>query len=447
MRLYHYKETFKLAYPIVLTYVGQMLTQIVDHLMIGQLGTVPLAAVAFSHNVWVNVYVFAIGFTHAITTLAGKARGEKNDRRIALTLRMGLISTFVLCMILLVLLFIIRQFLHHMGQTKEVYTLAKPYFQIISFSLLPVVLFLGLKNFADTMGFVKIGLWVTMVANLINILFNYLLIYGHFGFPRLEVEGAGYGTLISRISLLLIMVIYIYLSPKLKPYLSLESLKGFKKNLIEIWKVGIGVGVQIVMEVLCFTIGAIMMGWISPETLAAHQIAIGVCALSYMMMNGVSVATTIRVSRAYGEKDYCQIRQINYSSSVICLFITIPSSIFFCLARVWIPSFYVSSEEVIQIAGGFLLIGAFFQISDALQVVALGILRGLKDINVPSYIIIVIYWGFALPFAYILAFELDLKGTGIWISFLVSLTLASIALYMRVAKTMKKEKIRLLKLS
>jgi multidrug resistance protein, MATE family len=261
---------------------------------------------------------------------------------------------------------------------------------------------------------------VSIVANLMNIGLNYILIFGKFGFEPMGLLGAGIATLLSRILMPLLMIL-----------LTRKMIAGFQwqfhfAGIKRMLKIGVPSGMQYVFEVGAFGGAGIMIGWIGAKELAAHNIALNLSAISYMAATGIAAASTIRIGNQLGLKDKQNLRMAGFTNfGLVTVFMAVCASVFI-IFRGFFPTLYVDEQPVIAIASSLLIVGAAFQISDGLQAVGLGVLRGLRDVRIPTIVTFISYWVIALPLGYILAFPMDLGVYGIWIALSVGLTLAAV---------------------
>jgi MATE family multidrug resistance protein len=283
-------------------------------------------------------------------------------------------------------------------------------------------------------------MFITILANIVNVVLNYLLIYGKLGFPELGLNGAGWATLISRVVMAIGMFWFVRNYSKFKEFRAGFLLNQFKADFFKpMLKIGIPTGGQFVFEVGAFAMSAIMMGWLGTIPLAAHQIAISLVSLSYMMASGISAASTVRVGNQLGQEDYPNLKRAgNTSFLMVLVFMAICSAIYI-LFNGFFPTIYVDEPEVIGIASSLIVIAGLFQLSDGVQVVGLGCLRGMSDVRMPTIITFVSYWGLAIPASYLFGFVLDFGAPGIWYGLLIGLTVAAILLYIRFNKLSNKK--------
>ncbi|MCT4589879.1 MAG: MATE family efflux transporter [Carboxylicivirga sp.] len=427
----HYWPNIKLATPVVLAQAGQMLVNVADTVMVGRVGTIPLAAASFANSIFINVLVLGIGISYALTPLVGKAYGAKNKEECAHWFQQGMYANIIIGILLTLLAGSIAWLMPYMGQEKEVVEAAIPYYVLLVLSIFPLQIFNSYKQFAEGLSNTKVAMYITIGGNALNILLNYIFIYGKFGAPTLGIIGAGIGTLVSRI---VMAIVFYWISTQLRLFREYKQkkLEGFYKSaFMRIWQLGLPIGLQSVIEVFAFSLGSIMMGWINAISLAAHQIVLSMASLTYMMSSGLASATTIKVSIFRGRKDYPSIKFSAFASvHLVLLFMTSMGVIFLSL-RYWLPSLFVSDSEVIEVAAGLMLVAGLFQIFDGIQVVALGILRGLEDVLMPVIGAGIAYWLISLPVGYLTAFVFDIGPIGIWIGYLSGLASAGIFLLLR----------------
>jgi len=431
----HYKATLKLATPIILGQIGVMVTSITDTIMVGDLGKEAIAASSLANTNFYLVALFVIGLCVALTPLVGKAYGEKNFDRIGSLLKNSVGLFFVLGTAVSVIIYFGAFLLGKMGQDPDVVELAIPYFELISMSLLPYTLFLVGQQFTEGLGITVPAMVINLVGNVVNIFLNYVLIYGEWGFPELQFEGAGWATGISRVLMLVLMAIYILRSPKMKMYLQKAKEASWKwANQKEIMVLGTPIALQQTLEMGAFTVGAIMVGWYGSGPMAAHHIALMAVALTFRIATGLGSAASVRISQFYGEGRGLKMREAGISSLylVTVLMGVCAVAIFFTLDA--IPYLFTDDAEVLVAAAGLLFIAAIFQVFDGVQAVAMGALRGLQDVRVPTIIAAVAYWGVMVPLGYLLAEEAEMKATGIWIGYLGGLGASSILLAIRFQK-------------
>lgn len=435
-----YRRNLHLALPVVISQIGQVSVSLIDNMMVGHVGTTELAASAFANNVFMVGMFFGMGITFGLTPLTGNSFGNGKMNEVVMWLKNGifthLFAGFGLNLIMAGIYFL----LPYLGQTPDVVKLARPYYLLLCLSYLPFMLFFSLKQFFEGTGNTKIAMHITISANIINIVFNYLLIFGKLGFPEMGLNGAGAGTLISRIAMPVLFFVYIIKTPGFKKYFVLAHQQVFdKQKIIRLLKIGIPIAFQIIVEGLAFSIGAIMMGWLGEVELAAHQVAIGLASFTYMISLGISQANTIRVSHQMGVKDYKALKMAAFASTHLVLVFMSSMGIVFVLARNYLPYLFTVDADVIKIASGLLIIAAIFQVFDGLQVIMLSTLRGMADVKLPMFIAFFAYLFLGIPASYLLAFQLMLGPQGIWYGYLIGLGAAGILFWFRFQHNLKKK--------
>ena len=421
-----------LALPIILSQVGQVTVGLVDTMMIGHVGTTELAAASFANNVIIFGMLFGMGITIGITPLAGEAYGNGQLGELSKWLKNGMATHWLTAAIFTLVLFFMYFLLPYLGQTEAVVEQAGPYYLILCISYFPFLIFFSFKQFLEGIGNTHFAMQITITANVVNILLNYILIYGKWGFPELGLVGAGIGTLVSRIIMPLMWLVYLRFLPNIRVYFIQAVKEKLEwKRIRKLLEVGIPIGFQIIIEVAAFAVGAIMMGWLGETELAGHQVAIGIATFTFMVCLGISQATTIRVSHQMGLKEIRSIRSITLTSTYLVLLFMTVMAILIIIFRFQLPYLFSTDPEVVRIAATLLIIAAFFQLFDGLQVIMLSVLRGMADVRKPMYLAMLAYLFVALPVSYLFAFILDAGPIGIWYGYLVGLALAGSSFYLR----------------
>jgi len=431
----HLRTNVNLAVPVMASQLGQVMVGVADNIMVGQVGYIPLAGASLGNAIFYFFMTFGLGVSFAITPLVGFADGQGDKKQCGQVLRHGLVVNSVLGIILFALVMITANNLHLFGQEQAVVEQATPYIFVIGFSMIPFLVFQSFRQFSEGLSMTKVPMVVSVSMNILNIILNYILIYGKFGAPELGLLGAGIATLISRIVMAIVMMVYVLSNKRFKPYLSGLGIKNLDFTLIkDLLKIGIPAGLQFVFEIGAFSMAALMMGWIGAPTQAAHQIAINMASISYMTVSGLGAAAAIRVGNQLGKKDYKTMRRaamtlIAMGTTFMAIF-----ALIFIVFKEDLPLIYNDKPEVVSIAAGLLIIAALFQISDGVQVIALGALRGMKDVKVPTLITFFAYWIIALPLGYVLAFNYGYGANGIWIGLFLGLTIAGLWVFLRFMK-------------
>ncbi len=441
MLLIQAKRTLNLAFPIILGEVAQMFLGLIDTAMVGAVNYKHLAAAALVINVMNIPFVFGIGITISVSQMVSMAHGRKDSKLVSHYLFNG----FWLCAISAVAISLgielSKNILFHLDQDPEVALLALPYLQIMGWSVIPMLLFLALKQFTDGLEFTKTAMILSLLAMPLNVFLNWLLIYGNWGFPRLELVGAGYSTLITRTVIFIVLAIIILYHGTFQKYIAVRS---------EVWKMQwhtikelLGIGIpssfQITMEAGAFAVSGILIGTIGAVEQAAHQIALSLASLTFMVSMGLSQAGSIRTSNAYGRNDRKEIYLIGKSTLIMALLYGTFCAIIFILLRHQLPFIFNDEIHVVSMAAYLLLFAALFQISDSTQAISAGLLRGIKDVKVPTIFIAIAYWAIGIPIGCLLAFHFKMGAAGIWTGFIVGLTFSAGFLSFRFKKMTRRK--------
>lgn len=436
-----FRYNLKLAYPVILGMIGHTLVGIVDNIMVGKLGSTELAAVSLGNSFIFIAMSIGIGFSTAITPLAAQADGKNDVNEGRSIFHHGLYLCTILGIILFVLIYFLKPLISYMGQPEEVVTLAIPYLDIVGFSLIPLIMVQGYKQFADGLSETKIAMWATIIGNITNVVINYFLIYGIWFFPKLGIVGAAIGTIASRFVMLAFMHYVMKNKAKFQPFFEGFSWKNIKKEVnLKIMNLGMPSAMQMFFEVALFTGAIWLCGMIGTTSQAANQIALSLASLTFMFAMGLNVTAMIRVGNLKGQENYVALQTVAKSIFLLAILLEIVFALLFVAFHTILPYLFVdlndvktivSVTEVIIISSNLLLVAAVFQISDGIQVVVLGALRGLQDVKIPMYITFVAYWIIGFPISIYLGLYTDLKAVGVWLGLLGGLTAAALFLYIR----------------
>ncbi len=436
-----FSYNLKLATPVILGMLGHSFVAFADNVMVGQLGTAELAAVSLGNSFVFIAMSLGIGFSTAITPLVAEAdgAGQKKDGKSAL--KHGLVLCTLLGLSLFGLILLSKPLIHLMKQPPEVVELALPYLDLVAFSLIPLIMFQAFKQFSEGLSQTKYPMYATIIANVVNIVLNYLLIFGSLGFPKLGIVGAAIGTLVSRIVMLIFIWVLLKNKKKFHDYVTGFNFGKIEKKVMnKIISLGFPSALQMFFEVAIFTAAIWLSGVLGKNPQAANQIALNLSSMTFMVGMGLGVAAMIRVGNQKGLQGFKELRRIAISIFFLTLLLEIVFAILFLVGRYWFPTLYldekdlvnmVDNTEVIQLTAELLLVAAFFQISDGIQVVVLGALRGLQDVKIPTWITFVAYWLIGFPISFYLGLYTELESTGIWIGLLTGLTASAILLYIR----------------
>jgi MATE family multidrug resistance protein len=442
----------------MLTQLGASLVGLFDSIMVGRYATVDLAAVSFSNALFFTVMVFAMGALMGLTPLVGFQVGslssdsdsnlssssphseQSNSRVIISTLfQNGMLFTVLLSVLTLVLLGGCIPFLHCFGQDPEVIEVARPYYILIVVSIVPFLFFTFFKQFLEGLGNTSVAMVITLVMNALNIFLNWLFIYGNWGCPELGAAGAGVGSLVARVGMPMCFVATMYFRHEWKGYLLALRWRNMKASVIkELTKIGFPIGIQTLMETIAFTAAFVFIGWISKEALAAHQIANQICDMTFMVILGIGSATTIRVSHQLGARNLEAVRMASNASIHLVLLINAIGAAVMIGFRHQIPLLFTHDQEVIAIASQLVVLAGVLQLADGLQVVAASMLRGITDVKVPMVIALFSYTIVCISIGLFLAFPMGMGAVGIWIGFVVGLSIAAVCLHVRFRRIYKR---------
>jgi MATE family multidrug resistance protein len=436
-----FNYNLKLATPVMLGMLGHTFVSLVDNIMVGQLGTAELAAVSLGNSFIFIAMSIGMGFSTAITPLIAEADSEKDFVKGKSSFKHGLFLCTVLSVLLFILMLIAKPLMYLMKQPEEVVELAIPYLDLVAISLIPLIIFQGFKQFSDGLSMTKYPMYATILANVINVVLNYALIFGKLGFPQMGIVGAAIGTLVSRIVMLFFLWWLLKGKEKSKAYVTNIKLFSLENRMIKkVLNLGFPSAMQMFFEVAIFTAAIWLSGTLGKNPQAANQIALNLSSMTFMVAMGLSVAAMIRVGNQKGLRDFSELRRIAISIFILGLLLAFVFAILFLAFHNMLPKMYVDvddainfidNSEVVSIAATLLLAAAIFQLSDSAQVILLGALRGLQDVKIPTIITFIAYWLIGFPISYYLGKE-DVYGSfGIWLGLIAGLTSAAILLYFR----------------
>lgn len=435
----YYSDVLKLAIPIIIANVGQTFVQIADTAMVGHLGDVELASAAFANMIVTNVSMLGLGLAMGLTPIVGYSFVDKKYRDCSAFLQNSILQNLMIGLLMGLFFLSSVPLLHFLGQPTEVVEGCRDYYLIVGFSLIPYMLFLSFKQFMDGLGNTRASMIITLSANLVNILLNYILIFGKFGSPALGINGAAYATLISRILMPIIYFIYLRRATFYRNFFRLFDWKLLsRKANSSLFNMGFPIASQMLVEFFALSVTGIMIGWIGTKEIAANQIVFTTISLFFLITNGLSSAATILVSHSYGERNIHNIRMYNLSASQLATVIMTCSGLLLLFFGSNIASLFIADEGVIEIAAGIFGIVAFMEIFDGLQVTKLGVLRGMGDVKRPMLYAFISYGLISLPVAYICGFIFDLGAKGVWVGFVSGLIVAFNLFNKRIKSNLKR---------
>lgn len=412
--------------------LGHLLVGLIDDIMVGRLGPVELAATSLGNSLVFIAMSIGIGFSNALTPLIAESDGEGDKQKGRKVFQHGLILTTIIGITMYIMLLLIKPALYYLDQPDEVVVLALPYYEIVAMSMIPLMIFQGLKQFTDGLSQTKYAMYAIILTNAINILLNFMLIYGFWIFPRLELIGAALGTFISRIIMVLFIYAVLIKKEKFKVYMHRLKVAEIEKKIFKkIISLGFPTALQMLFETGLFTASVLLAGTLGAFNQAANQIALKLSSTTFMVAVGIGVASTIRVGNQKGLKDFIELRRIAFSNFLLTLIIMTTFSIAFILLKDVLPWMFTDNLTVIKTASSLLIVAGLFQLSDGFQAVILGALRGLQDVKIPSGLTFVAYWIIGFPISFYLGRKTDLGTLGIWIGLFIALTSSAIMLFLR----------------
>lgn len=432
----HFRETLSLSFPVIIGQLGTILMGVLDSVMVGQVSYVHLSASTLANNVFIIMAVVGIGLANAISALVAEADGQRNSTLAGDFLRQGVWAGIGISVVIILITIGLGELLPYANQPEEDVRLAKPFLQIIAVSSFPMIIFLIYKNFTDGLGYTKVAMIITLIGLIINAFVNWILIFGNLGFPRMELNGAGIGTLSARLIMMAMIIFYTRNSRKFRAYSPKMRWRQFKGKIIgRILKIGLPSGGQYFFEVGAFAGASILIGWLPDGNIAraGHQIALSAASVSFMIVTGIASGASIRVANARGAGDWPNLRRAGWTGSILGLGFMAFSAVLFLLFRHEITLLYLGNNiegnnyTVMLIAELLFLYAAAFALFDGAQAVGSGILRGLQDVKIPTIVTFVAYWAISLPLGYWLTFTLGMGVVGMWWSFIAGLGFAAVA--------------------
>jgi MATE family multidrug resistance protein len=442
---HYYKDSLRLAIPVVISQLGHTLVQVSDSVIVGHFaGTTALAAVSLVSSLFLVPLVVGIGISYGVTPLIAQNNGRGNYKECSKLLSNSLLLNVIAAVILFCAIYFgVVAFIDKLHQSPAVVAQAKPFLFLLSLSLIPLMIFSTFKQFAEGLGFTKQAMMVSIWGNVLNICLGITFVKGLFGIPPMGIRGVGLSTLIDRSVMAIVMAFYVLRSPIFRKYLQDFAIRNVDRiRGLQILKIGAPVALQYTFEVSAFGAAAILIGMIGPIPQAAHQVAISLAAITYMMASGISSAAAIRSGNYFGSGDHHNLRLSAISNYHIVIVFMSCTAIIFTLFNHVLPYIYTTDKSVIAIAEQLLIVAAFFQLFDGTQVVGLGVLRGIGDVNIPTVITFISYWVIGLPIGYLLGIHLGLGVTGVWYGLVCGLMSASVMLFLRFQRISKRNKLK-----
>lgn len=429
-----YKAILRLGLPIVIGQLGIVVVGLADNMMVGQYATLDLAAASFVNSVFNIPILFGLGFSYGLTPLVGQFFGKRDKFKIGQLLRNSLLVNGCIGLLMTVLMFIMYLNIDRMGQPEELLPLIRPYFLLHLASLLFVMLFNSFKQFADGITDTRTPMYIMLSANVLNIIGNYIFIYGKFGCPAMGVVGAGISTLIARIVMFVAFFILFYRKVYYRRYLVGYKRSHYNKpDILALNKMGWMVGLQMGLENGLFSVTGIMVGWLDKGSiaLAAHQVVIAISTLGFMIYYGVGAAISVRVSNFVGSGNIAAVRKTTIAGYHLILCLALTVSLIFLVFRNQVGILFTDAPEVLSIVSILIYFLLAFQFGDSLQITFANALRGMGDVVSMAIVSFIGYFLIALPICYIFGFILNWGLYGIWLGYPIGLTLTGIMLCAR----------------
>jgi MATE family multidrug resistance protein len=428
-----FSKTLNIAAPLIISNISQVGLGLIDSAMIGAVDYQQLAASSLVINIISIAQVLGMGMAIAISPLTAIANGQRNTFQASKVLFNGFLLSTIVAILIAVTLISSYKLLFNLGQDPHVAALSVPFYKLMAWSLIPMLMFASVKQFCDGLEYTKTAMTLSLLSLPINAFLNWIFIYGRFGFPRMELAGAGLGTLITRCLIAVILIIIVWRHKIFQPYIEIrkQAWKADVKTWKELLHLGVPTSLIYGMEVAAFSVSGIMIGWLGATSQAAHQIALNLATATFMAAAGLALGGSIRVANAYGREEKGLLRRIGVSTIVGGLIYGFICAILFIILKNQLPLLFTNNAEVAIVSSSLLVFAALFQISDATQSIGVGLLRGMKDVKVPAAFVAIAYWLIGIPVGYFLSFKLHMGPSGIWLGFVTGLSASSVLLNTR----------------
>lgn len=412
--------------------VGQIAVYIADNVMVGKLGATNLAAISLGIAIMAIPTVVGIGIALALPPLVSKSMGEGNKENTSIYFKHSLLLNTAIGVLSCLVILSIIPFLCHMGQDPEIIPLTQKYMTVSAYAMIPLMIFNAFRGYSDGMGETIPPMIAMIAGNIVNVVFNYILIYGKLGFDGYGIQGAAWASFIARCSMIGIILILLYKWKDLFQYLSEKLENGYEWSVFKkLLSLGIPTSLQMFFEISAFSGAAFIMGLVGKNEQAAHQIAISLSSITFLICTGLAFSSTIRVGNEYGKKNIASMKDVGISSIIQVVVLMAICSLLFYLFRHALPYIYIDDPIVIGIATSLLIFAAIFQIPDGVQVTVLASLRGAQDVKIPTLITFVSYYFFGIPVSYLAAITFGLGAKGVWLGLLVGLFVSACLLIWR----------------
>jgi MATE family multidrug resistance protein len=434
-----FRALLKLGWPLIVAQLAQISLFTTDTIMLGWLGPKYLAAAALANALFVAIQLFGMGVVGAVTPMVSQALGANDPQSVRRTVRQGVWVALVLGVLLFPVVWNLAPIYHALGEDPELTAMAEVFVHYAVWLIFPAFLIIVFRSFLSAHGNTRVIFLITVAGVIVNAIADYALIFGNWGFPRLEIAGAGIATTIVSFVMLAIMVAYTVTHQRFRPYHIFRNF--FRPDWPRFWEllqIGVPIGLMQLAEVLLFTSASLLQGWISQDAVAAHAIALMLASISFMVPLGISQAATVRVGLALGAGNRDGIRKAGWAALILTLAFMTATAILFLLVPHSLVHFFLNPDVPANVAAAnlavsYLLVAGFFQLFDGGQVTMGAVLRGMSDTTMPLIIAIVGYWAVGFPIAYVFAFPLGLKGVGIWCGLAAGLAAVAFVLTIRFA--------------
>ncbi|MEP7241560.1 MAG: MATE family efflux transporter [Devosia sp.] len=434
-----FRAQFKLGWPLIVAQLAQISLLTTDVVMLGWLGPKYLAASALANALFIAMQLFGIGVVEAVSPLVAQALGSRNSDAIGPIMRQGILAGFVVGVLLFPIIWNIGSIYALLGQDPELTAMAERFVHFAIWLIFPAFQIIVLRSFLAAHGNTGVILVITIAGFFVNIACDYALIFGNWGFPKLDLAGAGIATTVVNLVMLALTVLYIETHKHFRVYRMFHRLLHIDwPRMRDLLRVGVPIGIMRLAEVLLFTSAALLQGWLGQDEVAAHAIALQLASIAFMVPLGISQATTVRVGLAFGQHDPEGIRIAGWTSLAATLLFMAATAVAFlavphALVGLFLDPGNPANTHAISLAVSYIVVAGFFQLFDGTQVTMAAALRGLSDTRAPLIIALVGYWLVGFPVSWLFGFPLGLRGVGIWLGLAAGLAAVGLVLGIRFA--------------
>lgn len=442
----YYKRLLKLALPVVIAQAGQLTTQFADTAMVGQYGgddPVPLAAVSLGSSLFLLIYLAAMGLAMAITPLVGEHYARGDRRKVGHLFQNGIVYSVAIGVVGTAIALALRPFIGVLGEwmsspgesVEAVAAMALPYYDMLVWSIMPLMIFLAVKQFLEGLGNTKIAMWITLWGNIANVALNYIFIFGKCGLEPMGAEGAGLATLIARVGQMSAIIAVFFLWKRLRIYRTFFSRKAVTFKLISsLIKIGFPISFQMILESAAFILTSIIALSFGKVAAGSMQVAFSIANVAWMITVAIGSAATILVSHIHGNRHNHELRPtVTATYHLGLLWATIMAVVFITL-RQPIAAIFTDNTEVIALTAELMLLIAIYQFSDAIQGLSISMMRGMQDVKIIMPIVLCSYLILNIPLGILLAYHFDMGCHGLVIGLIVGLSSAALMTALRLRK-------------